>query len=641
MQYRPEIDGLRALAVVPVILFHAGVSGFSGGFVGVDVFFVISGFLITGILIDDLERGKFSLAYFYERRIRRILPALFAVMIVCMPLAWLWLLPDQLLEFSESVIATVFFVSNIFFWSKSGYFETAAEEKPLLHTWSLAVEEQFYIFFPILLLYLWKYRKSLLVHICVFLGIMSFVLCEIGWREAASANFYLAPARGWELLSGAIAALITRKKQTFANNTLSSFGLIAVVCSVFFYDRGTPFPSYYSLLPVLGTVLVLLYGSTGTLVATVLSRKPFVMIGLISYSAYLWHQPLFAFQRVRSLHAPDEITLLGLSFLSLVLAYLSWRFIEAPFRKHGFMSREKVFTALSFPAVILLVGGFVGSIYGSSPGLYFDWKDTSECVVRNGFDDDAHPKKISEKCFQENGRNFILVGDSHAESVSKKLREVIENHNGGLITLLRDACLPIPDTSRKPFQRACVKDKNDYWEFLSRTSATVIFAARWRLNLFGKRFNNGEGGVETGVSGQNYIISDENTTLVNHLIEQIRKLSKKKEVVVFSQIPEAGWHVPHRLQRLEKSGQINLLPITTSYEVYQNENKQILSMLEQLESLERVSVFRPEALVCDTSVKGRCLNTSDGVSLYLDDDHPSPAYAELIARAFEQHYLQE
>lgn len=641
MRYRAEIDGLRALAVIPVILFHAGVSGFSGGFVGVDIFFVISGFLITGILVDDLECGKFSLAYFYERRIRRILPALFAVMVVCMPLAWWWLLPDQLLEFSESIVATLVFVSNMFFWAKSGYFETAAEEKPLLHTWSLAVEEQFYIFFPIITLYLWKYRKFSLLHSFVFLGIISFILCEIGWREAASANFYLAPARGWELLSGAVAALISRGKPASGSNILSFIGLIAVVCAVFFYDRSTPFPSYYALVPVLGTVLVLLYGIRGTLVAALLSRKPFVMIGLISYSAYLWHQPLFAFQRVRSLHAPDEITMLGLSLLSLVLAYLSWRFIEAPFRKRELISREKVFSILALSAGILLVGGFVGSIYGSSPGLYFDWKDASECVVRNGFNDETHSARISKKCLQENGKNFILIGDSHAESVSKELREVIENHSGGLVTLLRDACLPVPQTSRKPFQRACVKDKSEYWEFLSRTPATVVFAARWRLNLLGKRFNNGEGGIESGASGQNYVIGDENTTLVNHLIEQIGELSKRRDVIVFSQIPEAGWHVPHRLQRIEKYGDTELLPITTSYEVYRNENKQILEMLEQLELLDRVSVFRPEALVCDTPMKGRCLNTKEGVSLYLDDDHPSPTYAALMAMEFERHYLQE
>ena len=218
MKYRAEIDGLRALAVVPVIFFHAGFELFSGGFVGVDVFFVISGYLITTILIEDLENQRFSLVNFYERRARRILPALFFVMFVCIPFAWMWMLPSQMKDFSQSLVAVSLFASNVLFWRESGYFDAAAEEKPLLHTWSLAVEEQYYVLFPIFLFLAWRYGKKRVFWMIVAMASISLLLSEWGWRNKATANFYLAPTRAWELFAGSIAAFIVQKNGVRKNN---------------------------------------------------------------------------------------------------------------------------------------------------------------------------------------------------------------------------------------------------------------------------------------------------------------------------------------------------------------------------------------------------------------------------------------
>ena len=206
MKLRPEIDGLRAVAVVPVILFHAGVTQFSGGFVGVDIFFVVSGYLITSILIEDIETGRFSISHFYERRARRILPALSFVVLVCLPFAWFLLLPDQLHDFSKSLIAVNLFLSNFYFWSESGYFDTSAEETPLLHTWSLAFEEQYYLLFPVLLLVFWRLGRQKVFWLIAALALSSLILSEWGWRKHPDANFYLLPSRAWELLSGSMAA---------------------------------------------------------------------------------------------------------------------------------------------------------------------------------------------------------------------------------------------------------------------------------------------------------------------------------------------------------------------------------------------------------------------------------------------------
>jgi peptidoglycan/LPS O-acetylase OafA/YrhL len=363
LKYRAEIDGLRALAVVPVILFHAGFEVFSGGFVGVDVFFVISGYLITTILIEDLENQRFSLVNFYERRARRILPALFLIILVCIPFAWMWMLPNQMEDFSQSLIAVSLFASNVLFWTESGYFDAAAEDKPLLHTWSLAVEEQYYVLFPIFLFLAWRYGKDRVFWMIVVMASISLLLSEWGWRNKATANFYLAPTRAWELFAGSISAFIVQKQRAQKNNFLAMLGLSAIVFAIFFYDETTPFPSVYALVPVLGVVLLILYADEETLVAKLLSTKMFVGMGLISYSAYLWHQPLFALAKIR-LFEPSGSVFVILCITSIALAYLTWRYVEAPFRGRQSLlnSQVSVFTASVIFLASFAVFGIVGHI---------------------------------------------------------------------------------------------------------------------------------------------------------------------------------------------------------------------------------------------------------------------------------------
>ena len=348
MKYRAEIDGLRALAVLPVILFHAGFETFSGGFVGVDVFFVISGYLITTIILIDLDHGQFSLLNFYERRIRRIIPALFLVMLVCILFAWFWLLPVDMKDFSQSLVAVSVFASNILFWQESGYFDTAADLKPLLHTWSLGVEEQFYVLYPLLLMYLWWLGRRWLA--AVLLGLFFVSLTAAQWASNAmpTAGFYLLPTRGWELLLGAFVAFyLSRADRSGFSVRLSEFagclGVILILYSIFVFSEGTPFPGLYALVPTVGTLLVILFASQRTVVGQFLGSRVFVGIGLISYSAYLWHQPLFAFARHRSLTEPDLFLYALLSVAALVLAYLSWRFVELPIRNKAYLTRKQIF----------------------------------------------------------------------------------------------------------------------------------------------------------------------------------------------------------------------------------------------------------------------------------------------------------
>ena len=421
MKYRAEIDGLRALAVVPVILFHAGFELFSGGFVGVDVFFVISGYLITTILIEDIENKRFSIVNFYERRARRILPALFFVMLVCIPFAWMALSDAALNKFGSGLIGVSLFLSNVVFWKQQGYFDESAELNPILHTWSLAVEEQYYVLFPIFLILAWRFGKNRVFWMIVVMAVISLVLSEWGWRNKATANFYLAPTRAWELFAGSIAAFVVQKQGVHKNNVLALCGLAAIIFSIFFYDETTPFPSVYALVPVLGVVLLVLYADKDTFASRLLSTKGFVGIGLISYSAYLWHQPLFAFFRIYN----NEVTLntyasLGLFILSLVLAYLSWRFIEKPFRRKANFSKLSIFS-LSIGSILLIYAFGYASKQASVGGEYrlaYDLSNNSYVYFEN----------LDERKFME-GRllyplspvDSVVVGSSRVMQINSSV----------------------------------------------------------------------------------------------------------------------------------------------------------------------------------------------------------------------------
>jgi peptidoglycan/LPS O-acetylase OafA/YrhL len=289
--YRHEIDGLRAIAVLAVIANHAGVSAIGGGFVGVDVFFVISGFLITQIVLKDLKSGRFSLATFYERRARRILPALIAMILLITPVTALWMQPWELAAYSKSIVAAALSISNITFWQEAGYFAAASQTKPLLHTWSIGVEEQFYILLPLALMLLVR-RDRLMVTVVIAALLLSLALSEFVWRWKPEANFFLLPTRAWELLTGVLCALIATWSALRPNDLLAGAGVALVIGAIFAFDETTPAPSLYRLAPVGGTALVLMFTRPGGAVARVLSWRPVTLVGLISYSAYLWHQPI-------------------------------------------------------------------------------------------------------------------------------------------------------------------------------------------------------------------------------------------------------------------------------------------------------------------------------------------------------------
>ncbi len=481
MKYRAEIDGLRALAVLPVILFHAGFEWFSGGFVGVDVFFVISGYLITTIIISEMAEGKFSIINFYERRARRILPALFFVMAACLPFAWLWLTPNDLKDFGQSLVAVSTFSSNILFWWESGYFDTAAELKPLLHTWSLAVEEQYYILFPIFLMLAWRLGIKWVLILLSVVFLFSLGVAQWGAYNSPSATFFLLPTRGWELLVGVFAAFYlkysTHIKSHTVNQALSLLGFGMIAYSIFAFDKTTPFPSFYALIPTVGTGLLILCAVPKTIIHNLLSLKFFVGIGLISYSAYLWHQPLLAFARHRLLEDVSDLILITLCLTSLVMGWLSWKFVEAPFRSRLIFSRNFVFrfTIVGF-SIFSLIGiyahlsnGFVNRLSDEEQEIFAFESYSMKTQVREGvcfLEPDQNADYFREECL--NGRNLIW-GDSHAAMLSFGLRMIDD-----FSQLTASACPPLiyEEFSER---RNCLDINNKVLSYIEKGSFKKIY----------------------------------------------------------------------------------------------------------------------------------------------------------------------
>ena len=434
MKYRREVDGLRALAVIPVMLYHAGFKLFGGGFVGVDVFFVISGYLITHNILSEKESGTFSLINFYERRARRILPALFFVMSMCIPVAWVLLLPNDLHNFSKSLIAVCLFISNILFWRGGGYFEDAVELNPLIHTWSLSVEEQYYVLFPIFVLIFWRFGKRRLFGILAIIAIFSLAVCEWGAYNKPVMTFFLLPTRGWEIAIGAFTAILFTKQiggSKTLHQLLSIIGLCMVLVSIFTFNKNTPFPSLYTILPTIGASLIILFGNPSTMVGKLLGKKLFVGIGLISYSAYLWHQPLLSFTRYATISEPSLIIKGLILILTLLLAFITWKYVEQPFKNRKQFPRHKIFKYSLFISLLFISVGLFSTYLFESNGVFNSEKKLAYAlsnhlgVISSNMDERLFVKSRIE--IEKQNPNVILAGSSRIMQIGK--------HN------LKDDCL--------------------------------------------------------------------------------------------------------------------------------------------------------------------------------------------------------
>jgi len=629
--YRKEIDGLRALSVISVIFYHAGFDFFEGGFIGVDVFFVISGYLITSLILKETEKNEFRLRDFYERRARRILPALFFIIFVSIPFAWILMPASQMKDFSESVGAVSIFLANILFMNQSGYFDTSADEKPLLHTWSLSVEEQFYLVFPIVFITFWRFGKDKVLFFISFLTLSSLLLSEWGSGYKADANFYFSPSRAWEILFGSISAFFAYYHSLKENNFIASIGVSLIVLSIFIFDKSTPFPSLFTLAPVIGATLIILFGSGNTLVARLLSGKRIVLIGLISYSAYLWHQPIFAFSRIYLQKNPNFFQYILLIICTFIFAYITWKFIEKPFRSKKLISRKRILFLTTSLTIFFLSFSYFGHI-------------------KNGFDANNldYEADIKEKI--EFKKPIYVIGDSHA----RHLIAGLEHFNSeSIYNLTGSGCIPFRNIDRydsrsKP--KRCVEKINSNLDFLSKIKkeSIVVISSMGPVYLDGTSFKGKGMGRVRGLKVESVVdknLKDHYQIYEKGMRETLTELQKNQNLLlVFAiDIPELG--ISNGCNPENKELQLFNFTIedlvvskkpencsSFRYE-YDHRNKKYRSLIQNvLKDFPKVKLFDPVNYFCNKDI---CLGYVQGYGyLYRDFDHLSENGSLFYAERF-------
>lgn len=628
MRYRPEIDGLRAVAVVPVILFHAGFSGFSGGFLGVDIFFFISGYLISRVLIDDIEAGRFSALKFYERRARRILPALFTVLAACFPFALAWLLPEQLQFFGKSVLATLAFVSNLLFAQQTGYFGPDAHVIPLVHTWSLSVEEQFYLVFPLLLAgLLLKLARGKAVVLIAALAAGSYLYAAQAAPDD-KAMFYLTTARAWELLAGSVCAFVATRFGSLRNTFLSLSGLLAILAAIFLHQKSDLSPDPYAFLAVVGTALCILFGSAGTLTASILSLRPLVGIGLVSYSAYLWHQPIFAFARLRAvveLPAWMMVFLVGLTFL---LAFLTWRYVEEPVRrgtarlldspKSLFGYGAAVAGALACLAVTAQMNDGLISRFSPEEQEWIRLSDFRNSMADYGLRtcfidrDQTVDDLVGNGCAGDPAKpRAIVFGDSEAAHLMAGAREFFASTDYNLVQWTATGCKPFAYDANS---RRCINVVNAFFFHVLPTlkpDDIVVVGANWSTS-------------------RDEIGSTSFSRAVKSSLMRIARQPAK--AIVVGDVPNFAFNPLLYLVQNDRrnSPELALPPEAGSASSIANDYVRKAAEVAGFQFIDPANVFCPEASRPD------CLIMKDRQPLYFDGNHLSSAGSRLLFRSIEQ-----
>lgn len=649
LRYRPDVDGLRAIAVLSVVLFHAGVQSISGGFSGVDVFFVISGFLITSIIAKEIRRGDFSIVTFYERRIRRILPAFFVVTAFSSIIAFILLMPKEFEGYGKSLIAAALSISNILFYSESGYFDSSAEVKPLLHTWSLGVEEQFYIFFPIFLLAISRFSKQRWVVWMLPLAIASFLASVWGAEHQPSATFYLAPTRAWELAMGAILALgaipvvhhrFLREIVAFAGTGLIVWGDVALTSE-------SAFPGINALLPCVGAALIIHAGTSGqSLVGHLLGWRPLVLIGLISYSLYLWHWPLLVFAKYYAVRPLTNIETIVVLLTALIAAIASWHFVERPFRKRKMIiSRPSVFVggsiltvvAVAFGLVVVLSKGWPSRMPDDALKLANGASDISAssmaCMEKN-----RTMKEGGELCYigaEKGTPSFIVLGDSHAGALMPGVDLAAKKWGAKGIHAAMHSCPPLDGVINRKDEigQRCMKFRNEMLALIEGSPAiqNVVLIARWAAFAEGTRYGKDDIGPKPLLIDELHQSTGNHNVFAAGLERTVERLRRaNKQVYIVFSVPEVGWNVPRVSARnVFVSNDMDIRPKMRDFS---NRNIYVSEIIDRLVSKQGVKVIKPEFVLCTS---GYCSITINGKSLYYDDNHLSVFGAEFISGLFD------
>ncbi|VVD75039.1 acyltransferase family protein [Pandoraea fibrosis] len=614
--YRPDIDGLRAIAVLAVLAFHAFPSEVKGGFIGVDIFFVISGFLISGIILKGLEHGTFSFVDFYKKRIRRIFPALILVLGACLAIGWNALLADEFERLGKHIASAAVFVSNITLWSEAGYFDVSAEVKPLLHLWSLGIEEQFYIVWPFLLFVAYRSRSATLFLLIGGFA-ASFAINISQTTHTPVAAFYLPASRFWELLAGAILAYVVSREGTsistvfekigmiFSSNAQATVGVALIAAAIALLNNSRQFPGFWALLPVLGAVLLISAGPRAWINSKILANPFMVFVGLISYPLYLWHWPLLSFARIVESETPSVNIRIAAIALSFVLATLTYYAIERPIRFQG-----KRFAIAQFVLATLIVSmtglGFAGLLTFDEKG-YPERKQLAQdhrsfFTMREPCNSITHADYAEDYCSNIATKNpeVAILGDSHATHYAAVLQRIEDMPP--FIQFGRGSCLPIIGWGNS----VCMDIAEDEARYVERQKSikTVVLASRWSVHP----------------SSENYA----------HALEETVKfyLNLGKRIVILLNVPtgqNAAKCVGRPFRLTEKDGCISL---ETDARVQDGDYRPIIAGIKARHP--NVRIFDPWNFFCDDN---RCA-VRDGIHiLYQDESHLSRDGANFLAQS--------
>ena len=632
-RYRPDIDGLRAVAIVPVMLFHAGWTFFSGGYIGVDVFFVVSGYLITSLISGELAAGRFSFVEFWLRRARRILPALGVVVLFTLAAGWFLFFPTDYRDLGRSALTQAFFSSNIYFWLKSGYFAAPSETKPLLHTWSLSVEEQYYLLIPLTLFWLTKYAARWRSWIVFILLACSFLVSAWSSYVYPDAAFYLPHTRAWELLIGSLLALTVSNRTQPAprarwiSESLSVAGLLAIVGAAVFYDRATAFPGVAALAPCMGAAAVI-WSNTGAMTFTgrILAHRVPVWIGLISYSLYLWHWPLLAFARYSSPLPLSTLTATCIVFGTTAIAWLSYRYVETPVREWP-VFRRRLWVIPSAATVLLAM--FLAGMYVNATGGVRGRKDFQAATFEADISSPDRRKRLCEPvtsvamrydficrlgAVSNSGSKLLLVGDSFAEMYLQPLTVLSQRYQRE-VWYVKPQNVPV-----HPYILQVIRQYD---------VAHVVLSYSWKKankngipELYPPRGGNAWLRSAAAPGGYDFLLGIGDTRAqfrknLASLVEELRKLHVG--ITIIDSPPYYTVPVPLKLGILVKQGG-DPAKYGSPLRKHLAEQNYIYDVFREVAARDVQIVAVTDAL-CDSS--GFCRTYQDGHSLYSDDAHLS------------------
>ena len=637
LRYRADVDGLRAIAVLSVLLFHGFPSLLPGGFVGVDIFFVISGFLITGIILKGQEEGNFSFKGFYARRIGRIFPSLFVVLSTCLSIGWFVLFPDEYRQLAKHTIAGAAFISNLLLWHQAGYFDAAARSKPLLHLWSLGIEEQFYIVFPLFLLLVWKRTKKVLA-IIMLVALVSFSLNIWLIGRVPSLTFYFPITRIWELLIGSSLAWLTPQRLSSRSSLLCEMlavlGILLIAIALIFAKEDGSFPGWFALLPTIGTAFVIGAGPSARVNRTFLAFPLCAFIGLISYPLYLWHWPLLVYLKliVDSDYVVSARVLaflkLGVLVISVGLAWLTWRFWELPLRKSTRAARSGAVPALGFAMCLLTVIGAVSLTNIVTPRL----NDSFVKGIVQAVDDWDYPSTdnfmksafVLHEVRSQSRQETLFVGDSHMEQYWPRAKSAIQQNPllSSAIFATSSGCPPFPDLNRAKTGFACPQFYR-YWSAVANGGniRTVVIGAAWEFYFLGEYPGGTVPPAVLTVDDKPASAEDLNRAWEGLETTVGKLVHSGKRVVILSSSPATYKFNPHfmlhRFGGLENSKVLSIDENQFSRYIAPIEDK-----LAQIAARTGAVVVRPTDYLCETGV---CPATeSDGSPIYRDDQHLRP-----------------